>query len=310
MKNTIISILVLLLLGGGLYFYIQSTKDTPEDLAPTITDANDLSDEPMPVEPDGGIGDGAEPLPEVEETEKTVGNSIKGTPITAHHYGTGDTEVLIVAGVHGGYAPNTTLLAYEMMDYFDANPTSIPDDVRVTIVPVLNPDGLERVVGTTGRFTIDDVTGDQVQGRFNSNDVDLNRNFDCQWQAEGTWRSQTVSGGSEPFSEPESKALRNFVRELEPDAVVVYYAAAGGVYASSCNGAVSAETLALTNTYADASDYEANEEFDFYELNGDMVNWMASQNIPAISVLLTDRTSTELSKNQAGVMAVLNSVSE
>jgi len=36
-----------------------------------------------------------------------------------------------------------------------------------------------------------------------------------------------------------------------------------------------------------------------------MVNWMAGEGIPAISVLLTDRSGTEFSKNTAGVRAAL-----
>jgi hypothetical protein len=38
-----------------------------------------------------------------------------------------------------------------------------------------------------------------------------------------------------------------------------------------------------------------------------MVNWMAQEGIPAISVLLTDRQNTEWEKNRAGIEAVLNS---
>jgi hypothetical protein len=36
-----------------------------------------------------------------------------------------------------------------------------------------------------------------------------------------------------------------------------------------------------------------------------MVNWLAKNNIPAISVLLTNHQSTELSKNKLGVDAIL-----
>jgi hypothetical protein len=68
---------------------------------------------------------------------------------------------------------------------------------------------------------------------------------------------------------------------------------------------VLAETKTLTNLYAKASGYKAYEQFNFYEITGDMVNWLAKIDVPAISVLLTTHDGIEWSKNQAGVDAVL-----
>ena len=124
------------------------------------------------------------------------------------------------------------------------------------------------------------------------------------------WQQKTVSGGTEAFSEAESKAMRAYIEKNDPDAVVIFYSAAGGVYASNCHDGVLPETTKLTNTYAKASGYPANESFDFYEITGDMVNWLAKEKIPAISVLLTDHTNTEWEKNWKGITAVLESVAD
>ncbi|MEK7201084.1 MAG: hypothetical protein AAB737_00415 [Patescibacteria group bacterium] len=107
------------------------------------------------------------------------------------------------------------------------------------------------------------------------------------------------------FSEPESAALKNYVETNRPDAAIVWYSAVGGVFASNCHNGVLPETRTLTNLYADASGYRAYGEFNFYEITGDMVNWLAKSNIPAISVLLTNHTDTEWSKNQKGITALL-----
>jgi hypothetical protein len=144
-----------------------------------------------------------------------------------------------------------------------------------------------------------------VAGRFNANNVDLNRNFECDWQSTGVWQSKSVSGGTAAFSEPESIALKNYVDAHKPTAVVAWYSSAGGVYASSCHNGVSSETNTLTSTFAKASGYPAYQSFDFYATTGDMVNWFAKNNVPAISVLLTNHTDTEWTKNQAGIQAVL-----
>jgi hypothetical protein len=54
-----------------------------------------------------------------------------------------------------------------------------------------------------------------VSGRYNGNTVDLNRNFDCDWQASGVWQSTQVSGGSKAFSEPEpSLAIKTYVEKI------------------------------------------------------------------------------------------------
>jgi len=241
--------------------------------------------------------------------ESVIGKSVDGRDIIAYHFGTGSTELLFVGGIHGGYEWNTVLVAYQLMDYLKANPTVVPNNIKVTVIPVLNPDGLNKVVGTsTGNFSQSNVSVSQalvVAGRFNADNVDLNRNFDCDWQSSGTWQNKTVSGGNSAFSEPESLAIKNYVETNKPSAVVVWYSSAGGVYASSCHNGVSSETNTITKIYADASGYPAYESFDFYATTGDMTNWLAKNNIPAISVLLTNHTDTEWVKNQNGFTALL-----
>jgi len=238
-----------------------------------------------------------------------IGKSVQGRDITAYHFGTGEKEVLLVGGIHGGYEWNTVLLAYQMIDYLKANPDIIPKDVKVTIIPVLNPDGLNKVVGMSGIFTPADVPLSQeilIAGRFNDQNVDLSRNFDCDWQTKGTWQTKSVSGGSSAFSEPESLALKNYVNNNKLTSVVVWYSAAGGVFSSSCHNGILAETKDITKTYAKASGYPAYNDFTSYEITGDAVNWLAKENIPAISVLLTTHDDIEWDKNLAGVKALFN----
>ena len=214
-----------------------------------------------------------------------------------------------MGGIHGGYEWNTVLVAGELVKYLKATPGIVPENVRVTVIPVLNPDGLLRAVGTTtADFTRSDVSSSEatvISGRFNGNDVDLNRNFDCDWRENGTWQSRTVSGGTAAFSESESRAIKNYIETSKPAAVIVWYSAAGGVFASNCHNGVSTETAKLTNLYADASGYPAYKSYDFYELTGDMVNWFAKSDIPGVSVLLSTHTDVEWTKNLAGIKAVL-----
>lgn len=301
MKNTIITLLILAVIGGGAYMYLKPKNNSPT----TETKATETTQETT--------SNNTQPTTPVAETPKdttktVIGSSVNNSPITAYHFGSGDKELLFVGGIHGGYEWNTVLLAYQLMDYLKANPDVVPKNVKVTVIPVLNPDGLQKVVGTTDRFLASDVPSSEsvvVSGRFNANNVDLNRNFDCDWSPNGVWQTKKVSGGSAVFSEPESLAVKNYVETNKPTAAVVWYSAGGGVFASNCHNGVSPMTTTLTKKFADASGYTAHQSFDFYETTGDMVNWLAKNNIPAISVLLTTHSGTEWTKNKAGVEALL-----
>jgi hypothetical protein len=299
MKKFIIALVIIILIGIGAYFFIQNSDNDSD-----IDRDNDITQEDDDMETSDRETD--EEASEEEEGQTVIGESADGLDITAYHFGTGDTELLFVGGIHGGYSWNTALVAYELVDYLEGSPDTVPENLRVTVVPVLNPDGLNEVVGTSGRFEASDVPTavETIPGRFNGNNVDLNRNFDCDWQASGTWQNREVGGGSQAFSEPESQAIRSYVEANNPEAVVVWYSSAGGVFASNCHGGVLEETGEIANVYAEASGYKAFEEFDFYEITGDMTNWLAKIGVPAISVLLTNHSDIEWNKNQAGIEAL------
>jgi hypothetical protein len=146
----------------------------------------------------------------------------------------------------------------------------------------------------------------RTEGRFNSNNVDLNRNFDCEWSSEATWQNRQVSGGNAPFSEPEAVAIQEYVDMYNPAAAVVWFSAEGKVYPSACGDTPSNASVTLAATYANSADYPVEAEFDAYAITGDMVNWMAKEGVPAISVLLSNHQDTEWSKNRAGIEAVIN----
>lgn len=300
MKKTIIvpGIIIVILVGFGVYFL---TRDSAGD-ADIVSETTQ-----SPAETQVST---SQPAAEDEGAVSIIGKSVEGRDIVAYNFGTGGTNILFVGGIHGGYEWNTSLVAYEMTEYLKNNPEIIPENIRVTVIPVLNPDGLSKVVGTAaGIFNAADITASQavqVSARYNAHTVDLNRNFDCDWQSSGKWQNITVSGGSAAFSEPESLAVKTYIEDQKPVAVVVWYSAAGGVFASNCHNGVLPETNILTDLYSKASGYPAYDNFDFYEITGDMVNWLAKENIPAISVLLTNHIDTEWAKNQKGIEAVLN----
>lgn len=284
----LISVLTaLLLVGSAVYFLMPEPMEVPE---------------PVTLE-----------IPEPEEevpafTESVLGQSVEGRDINAITFGTGDTNLLFVGGIHGGYEWNSTLLAYEYIDYLKRNPGEVPEDLSITIVPTLNPDGLAKVIDTEGAFSLADIPDPSTRvaaARFNANNVDLNRNFACKWAPTSTWRGEVVSAGTKAFSEPEAAALRDYVLESNPAAVVFWHSKANNVYASECEDGVLPETLTLMSTYAKPAGYGEVPVFDAYPITGDAEGWLASIGIPAVTVEFETGNSSEWKRNLAGINATI-----
>lgn len=275
-KSFIVIVFVLVLLAAGGFAFKFFYKPTPEIV----------------------------PVVQVGPVRTVIGMSVEGRPIEAYTYGNGEKHLLFVGGIHGGYEWNSVLLAYTFKDYLDAHPEIIPKDLTIEIVPSANPDGLFKVVNKEGRFTVADVSTNKeilASGRFNANKVDLNRNFDCKWKPKSTWQSKAVSAGSKAFSEPEAQALQSFILKNKPVAVVFWHSQSNAVYASQCENGILPGTLTLMNTYARASGYPGVETFDAYEVTGAAEDWLASINIPAITVELKTHEAIEWEKNLSGI---------
>jgi hypothetical protein len=149
-----------------------------------------------------------------------IGYSVSGRPIEVYAFGNGPNQRMIVAGIHGGYEWNTIALADELILHINENPDVIPDDITLFILRNLNPDGDARAHG--------------IDGRVNDHGVDLNRNFPTNWAKEwdrdGCWNYAPTNGGTGPGSEPETRALMNFLGSHKIQALISYHSAALGVF--------------------------------------------------------------------------------
>ena len=237
-----------------------------------------------------------------------IGTSVEGRNIEAYTFGKGEKHLFFVGGIHGGYEWNSVMLAYKFLDYLTLNPEIIFSNLTVTVIPSANPDGLYQVTKKDGRFAVSDVINNLPNGtgRFNVHGVDLNRNFDCNWQATSTWKGNTVSAGTKPFSEPEALALKNFILKDKPLATVFWHSQSNAVYASQCERGILSETVNIMDTYAKASGYPAIKTFDSYAVTGAVEDWLASINIPAITVELKTHETIEWEQNLAGIKALFD----
>jgi len=145
-----------------------------------------------------------------------IGHSVQGRPITAWHLGQpGKQRVLLISTMHGDEGKPRQILGALR----DGRPIR---GVDLWVVPVYNPDGLAR--GT----------------RKNAHGVDLNRNFPYRWaDLDGSYESGQRAG-----SEPETRAMMGFLRELKPSRIISFHQPLHGVDTDTKNAAFSRRVAA------------------------------------------------------------------
>ena len=128
---------------------------------------------------------------------QVVGTSVQGRPIRARTTGAGPRRVLFIGGIHGDEAEGAYSAAQLPAAFIEAG---LADAVTLTILEDANPDG--RASHT----------------RTNANGVDINRNFPAT-----NFDSSNAAYGSQPLSQPESRAIYDTVGRLHPDLVIVMH---------------------------------------------------------------------------------------
>jgi len=215
----------------------------------------------------------------------TIGTSVAGRDLEVFQFGSGDSQRMIVAGIHGGYEWNTIRLADELIQVLTAKPDLIPTTVTLYILRSLNPDG--------------EVRSDSYKGRANENLVDLNRNWPAYWQStwplEGCWTYTYVSGGSHPASEPETRALMNFLLSYQIESLISYHSAVLGIFPGGQPPDPS--SISLAEAISKVSDYPYPPIETGCQYTGQLIDWASLQGIAAVDIELTNHEDTDLWQN-------------
>jgi protein MpaA len=143
----------------------------------------------------------------VRHPSAVYGASLEGIPLTV--FGPDKSEIVILASIHGDEAETTVVVSEALR--------CIPQgDLQAAVILCGNPDGMLRGMRGNGRG------------------VDLNRNFPTSnWAPDPVHyktrandaRDIALSPGTEPASEPETRALLSLLARLNPRAVVSLHAA-------------------------------------------------------------------------------------
>lgn len=217
---------------------------------------------------------------------EAIGRSVQGRIIEAATVGSGDRTLVVLGGIHTGNEAETVDLVMELLEEFSAQPGLIPGRTRIVFIPNSNPDGYAS------------------ESRTNANGVDLNRNWpSADWAEVAMHGDAEVFGGEAPLSEPETDSLFTFLRDLEPDFILSFHGYAGLVQYNSAAGAED-----LGKLFAEEAEYEAIEEWTFYEITGELIQAMADLDIPAADVELIEFDDESFERARAGIQAVLKAL--
>lgn len=235
--------------------------------------------------------------PSFSDYQFALGQSAKGRDIVGYAFPITNSPrgLVLVNGIHGDEVTAWPVLRVLMADLQSQTLTQ-PSNLSMYVIESLNPDGAA------------------IPQRLNANRIDLNRNWDTYDWRTGIELSASDylprGGGPQPFSEPETQALRNLLLALKDthseSLTVIYFHAAvpPNGYVGPGSHRVGGQDLAdsvsreLGQLFAAASGYDyANQWVGDYAVTGDASTWAVAQGMGSLTIELPTRY--ELSAEQA-----------
>ncbi|XP_047994157.1 zinc carboxypeptidase-like isoform X2 [Leguminivora glycinivorella] len=183
----------------------------------------------------------AEAFPDVVRTvvmpgQSVEGRQIKGVIIDYHPERTDKKIGMFEGGIHARewISPATvTWIIKEFLASDDPEVVAMANEFEWHIFPVVNPDGYsytftDRRMWRKNRSKVNSTSCAAIDFEDDiSNGVDLNRNFDFEWNTAGTSDNpcSNVFPGPSPASEPETRAIQQYVTNLRQQGEIIYYVA-------------------------------------------------------------------------------------
>ncbi|RNC86523.1 MAG: hypothetical protein ED556_09575, partial [Winogradskyella sp.] len=196
----------------------------------------------------GGVGQNNDPL---GEPENYIGEgTTRWDPQTVWYVRiTGDQaamegtrpQILYTSMIHSREVSslmNNMYFMWYLLENYDTDPAikNLVDNNELYFIPIVNPDGLRwnQALNSSGG-TLQRKNLRPNTGSSQNRGVDLNRNFDYLWGADGDSSgsddvpSSNLYRGPYPFSEPESQILRDFVLARSIETCLMHHSAANSI---------------------------------------------------------------------------------
>ena len=185
-----------------------------------------------------------------------IGESVMGREILCVKIGGGHKKILAAGAFHALEYITAAFLAKFAEEYaraaqrgemfFGRDARLLSKNASLFIVPMVNPDGVEIVLhgGDT-----------KPVWQANARGVDINHNFDADWQSVKDAPSPSLYGGEKPVSEPETKALCGFIRRERFDMLLCFHSQGEEIY-YDFNGKTAPRSREIADEMARESGYK------------------------------------------------------
>lgn len=255
---------VIVLISYDEFNWLETMGFSPEFLYQDLAEMDGWKDNPLELRDFHNYNQMTAELQNIADTYPTITNLydlghsnqnrvLWGLKITDNPEIEEDEPEVRICGLHHGNeymsAELPLLLAQYLTQNYGNNPdiTNLVDNREIWVIPMVNPDGRE------------------AGSRYNSNGVDLNRDYGYMW--ESGW------GSPSPFSQPETKTMRtnalenNFVLSLS-------YHCSGDIVNYIWNykhQSVPDNTAVefLSEQYGSHNGYSVTDGYDWYQTRGD-----------------------------------------
>jgi len=211
---------------------------------------------------------------------KVFGQSEKGKNIEGYEIGSGENGLLILGAIHGNEMGTAELLNQLALE-IALNPDLVSRTKKLIIVPVANPDGY--------RDRTDNL---------NADGVNLNLNFGTSsWQQYGP---EGNYAGEAPFSESESRAIRDLIERYKPKAMISFHSHGNLISPESGESSV-----ALAKWYSAKTGYEFYGGWDY---SGTATKWFTeTTGNPAITVEISKDYQSDWEINKKALLELISS---
>ena len=203
----------------------------------------------------------------------SIGKSLMGRDIMCIKTGRGERKLFLGGAYHGLEYLTAALLVKFVSRYTDStargetffgfNARALFDGVTLFTVPMVNPDGVDIAVngidltneyhrtllGTVGIHDFKNTWQANARG------VDINHNFDADWDRVLDKPSASKYGGEYPHSESETRAVVNLLRKENFDMMLAFHSQGAEIYCDF-NGKTEESALNTARKMAAASRYE------------------------------------------------------
>ena len=160
------------------------------------------------------------------------------------------------------FVSNYTVKLMTETEYFGYDIKRLYSDITVYVVPMVNPDGVDialnglDITNEYHRHLISMVAIHSFNHvwQANSRGVDINHNFDAKWQMVVDKPSPSKYGGEYAESEPETRAITEFVRKEQFDMLLAFHSQGREIY-YDFDGMTGENSVEIAKKMAEESGY-------------------------------------------------------